>query len=131
MATAFTPLTLWADPPRNRFFLISEDHILPSGDLVLRTLTGREQRVDEAALPPFEVTEEQAKDWLKGEFGKILDTARGAVNRFVEKLRSGPGEPDRVADLREVLDRAEAIIALMIAAGRESEAAVDDLLSLA
>src|SRR6516225_2755413 len=93
-------LTLWASYERSRFFLVSDDCPLSSGNFVLRTITGREQRVDPTAVAPFEVTEEEAKEWVKGEFGKILDNARGAVNRFLERLRSGPEKPDRIAGLR-------------------------------
>jgi hypothetical protein len=110
-------MVLWSNQDRTRFFLILDDQLLPSGDFLLRTLTGREQCVDEAALAPYEVSEEQAKEWLKGEFGKMLDSARGAVNRFVEKLRAGPGKPDRIADLRELLDRIETILDLIVAEG--------------
>jgi hypothetical protein len=122
---------LWSDPARSRFFLIPARRTLPPGDFILRTITGREQRVHDAALAEFEVTEEQAKEWVKGEFGKILDTARGAVNRFVEKLRSGPGEPDRIVDVRDLLDRVEAIVELIIAASADGEVAMQDLESLA
>jgi hypothetical protein len=124
-------LTLWANSTRSRLFLLPDDHLLPPGDFVLRTITGREQRVEEMSLTPFEVTEEQAKEWLQGEFGKILDNARGTVNRFLERLRSGPGKPDRMADLRELLDRVEAIVELIIAANLDGAGGAEDVGSLA
>jgi hypothetical protein len=120
-------MTLWANTARRRFFLVPDEHPLPLGEFVLRTFTGREQRVDEAALAPYEVSEEQAKEWVKGEFGKTLDGARGAVNRFVERLRSGPGEPDRIADLRQLLDRIETILDLIVAEGEGRGAAPEDI----
>jgi hypothetical protein len=123
-------LTLWANHSSNRFFLVPDKHPFLRGEFLLRTITGREQRVDESALAGFEVTEEQAKEWVKGEFGKILDTARGAVNRFVEKLRGGPGEPNCVADLCELLDRLEALVELMISETGDGELAAEDIASL-
>ena len=66
------------------------DQQLPPGEFSITTITGRVIKVDEAALSPFEVTEEQAKAWLKDEFGKMLDGARAAVDRFVAKLRGEP-----------------------------------------
>jgi hypothetical protein len=126
-----TEMTLWSNSVRSRFFLIPDDNSLPPGDFVLRTITGREQRVASAALAPFEVSEEQAKEWLKDEFGKILDNARGGVNRFLEKLRSGPGKPDRISDLRELLDRIEAIVELIIAESPDGERATEEVESLA
>jgi hypothetical protein len=124
-------LILWSNPERGTFFLVPDDCGLAAGSFVLRTITGREQRVDESTLAEFEVTEEQAKEWVKSEFGKILDTARGAVYRFVEKLRGGPGKPNRIADLCELLDRVEALVDLMITETGYGEVAAGDVDSLA
>jgi hypothetical protein len=130
MTTNFA-LTLWANHERSRFFLVPDHYVISLGDLVLRTITGREQRVDPTAAAPFEVSEEQAKEWVKDEFGQILDNARGAVNRFLEQLRSGPEKPDRIADLRELLDRVEALVELIITETPDGERAAEDIESLA
>jgi hypothetical protein len=74
-----TTKTLWSDSARIRHFLVPDSETLPSGDFILRTLTGRQQEVDPEALAPFEVTREQAKAWLKDQFGQVLQTAKGAV----------------------------------------------------
>lgn len=89
MSPAPTP-TLWTDSARTRFFLIPDDRQLPEGKFLIKTITGRVIKVEEGALSDFEVTEEQAKAWLKDEFGKMLDGARAAVDRFVAKLRGEP-----------------------------------------
>jgi hypothetical protein len=86
MADDSQPVSLWTDPARTRFFLLPDDRQLPPGDFILRTLTGRELKVDPASLTAFELSEEQAKEWLKSEFGKLLDGARSAVDRFVQGL---------------------------------------------
>lgn len=88
MALELPEATLWSDLQRRRFFVIPDAETLPPGDFALHTLTGRSLRVDPAAAVRFEVTEDEAKAWLKGEFGTLLDTARGAIDRFIEKLRS-------------------------------------------
>jgi hypothetical protein len=124
-------LILWSNPERGTFFLVPNDCELAAGSFILRTITGREQRVEKMSLAPFEVTEEQAKEWVKGEFGQILDNARGVVNRFLEGLRSGPGKPDRIADFRELLDRVEAIVELIIAESPDGERATEEVESLA
>jgi hypothetical protein len=129
--SSLTSLTLWSDTARSHFFLIPDEHPLPAGNFVLRTLTGREQRVDEAALTHYEIGEEQAKEWVKGEFGKILNNARGAVNRFVEKLRGGPGRPRRIADISELLDRIETVLDLIVAEGGGEVAADRDIETMA
>jgi hypothetical protein len=131
MATDTRKMTLWADAGRGRFFLVPDDHPLAPGSFVLRTITGHKQRADPTAVAPFEVKEEQAKEWVKGEFGQILDNARGAVNRFLERLRNGPEKPDRIADLRELLDRVEAIVDLIAAASPDGEVAAEDIEALA
>jgi hypothetical protein len=52
-------------------------------------------QVDEAGLLPFEVSEDQAKAWLKSEFGNFLDSARAAADRFIADLRARTAELDR------------------------------------
>lgn len=83
--------TLWTDPARGRYFLIPDEEQLPPGEFVLRTLTGRELRVGEAAAAAFEVSEAEAREWVKAEFGELLDGARAGLERLVERLRRGPG----------------------------------------
>ena len=71
--------TLWSDPERSRFFLIPDDLDLPAGKFELRTVTGRQRDVDEAALPEFEISRDKAKIWLKEQFGQILTTAKTGI----------------------------------------------------
>lgn len=90
--------TLWSNHDRTRFFLIPDDPEIPPGDFVLRTLTGRELRVAPSALAEFEVSEQEAKEWLKAEFGKMLDGARSAIDGFVKKLHEAAREADTAAN---------------------------------
>lgn len=85
------PQTLWTDPARTRYFRIPDAERLPAGEFTLSTLTGRVMRVEGASAAAFEITEAEAKEWVKGEFGKLLDGARAGVDRFTERLRRGPG----------------------------------------
>ena len=79
--------TLWTNPARTRFFVVPDGQEFPPGEFTICTTTGREAKVDEATLPGFEVTEDQAKSWVKEEFGKLLDGVRHAADGFVAKLR--------------------------------------------
>jgi hypothetical protein len=88
---SLAPLTLWNNPGRSRYFLIPDDAQLPPGEFDLHTLTGRKLKVDPASLAPFELSEEQAKEWLRAEFGKMLDDARAAVDRFIQGLQERAG----------------------------------------
>lgn len=88
---------LWTDAARTKYYLISDDERLLPGSFVLRTLTGRELRVDPASLEQFELSEEQAKEWLKAEFGKMLDETRGAIDGFIKRLNEAAGKTDDAA----------------------------------
>ncbi|HKQ04347.1 MAG TPA: hypothetical protein VJ464_04390 [Blastocatellia bacterium] len=101
--------SLWTDTARTRFFLIPDDKQFPLGDFVLRTLTGREMEVDPTALAEYEISEQEAKGWLKGEFGKMLDGARAVADRFIEKLRQGPPGPaeDKKTEDKKMTDTKE------------------------
>jgi hypothetical protein len=100
---SLSPYTLWSDTARTRFFLIPDDEQLPPGEFDLRTITGRHLKVDAATLAQFEISEQEAKEWLKGEFGKMLEGARAAADRFIEKLRQGP--PDVTEDEKPAGDK--------------------------
>lgn len=88
--TAGLSKTLWYDQNRNRLFLIPDEEQLPSGDFILRTVTGRELRVEPESAAAFEIGEEEAKDWVKAEFGELLDGVRAGIDSFVERLKKGP-----------------------------------------
>ena len=109
-----TGAALWTDGARTRFFIVPDDAVLPAGDFALRTITGRKADVDPAALAPFEVSEPQAKAWLEGEFGRMLDTARGAVDRFVDRLRGADVDP--LLNIREPMEQLERASRRLIAA---------------
>jgi len=63
---------LWSNTDRTRQFSIPEALQLPPGEFVLRTGTGREQRVDPTALVTFEVSAEQAQAWAKAQLGEAM-----------------------------------------------------------
>lgn len=65
-------ITLWSAPESGRQFLIPNACQLPSGDFLLSTVTGREWRVDPAALAGFEVSDEEAKAWLKEQLKDVM-----------------------------------------------------------
>jgi hypothetical protein len=67
--------TLWSNHDRTRFFLIPDDRELPGGDFELKTITGRQQHTLENAVVEFEISRDEAKQWLKG----ALSGVRGAV----------------------------------------------------
>lgn len=100
-----SPETLWSDAPRTRFFLIPDHQQLPPGDFRIHTITGRKSDVDPAVLASFEITEDEAKKWLESQLGSLLDNARGAVERFIDRL--GGADQDPLAPVRNAIETLE------------------------
>jgi len=78
--------TIWTDLERRRFFLIPDGQELPLGEFRIFTITGRKQSVDPAALASFERTEAEAKEWLRSQFGVILDSLHAGAEALIRKL---------------------------------------------
>ena len=64
--------TLWSNVEKTRQFLIADIYQLPPGDFLLSTATGREWRVDPVALAKFEISDEEAKAWLKEQLRCVM-----------------------------------------------------------
>ena len=84
--------TLWSTPDHVRHFLLSDDADLPTGDFVLRTVVGRQKEVSEDAVLSYEVSEEEAKAWLKEQLGEVLGEAKTRLVDFAQKLREKTAE---------------------------------------
>ena len=91
--------TVWRTEEGTRYFLVPDDAELPAGEFAIRTVTGRHCKTSEEAVRSFEISEEQATEWLKLQFGNFLDGLRGAAEGFIakinlatEKLRSSSGD---------------------------------------
>jgi hypothetical protein len=84
--------TLWSDPGRSRFFLVPKNEELTSGDYPVRTITGLKNEVDLDSLIRFEVSREQASDWLKSEFSTAIDEAKKGFMDTLVRNKSEPPE---------------------------------------
>jgi|GEM_PF-5652712 len=83
--------TIWSDRTRTRHFVIPDDETLPTGDFVLRTTTGRQQQVDPDAAAPYEVSQDEAVEWLKSQLGQAVEDAKGAIMDSIrEKMAFEP-----------------------------------------
>lgn len=78
--------TLWTTPGRSCFFIIDEGHNFPPGDFLLCTFSGRQIQVDPTDLVPYEVSEEEANEFLAGQLREVLMEMK-------ERLLSGSGRP--------------------------------------
>lgn len=92
--------TLYTTPDRTRYFLIPDDADVPEGALTIRSFVGRERpgrvrSADEAAAVAYEVSEDEARSWVKEELGDVLGDVRERVLGFAERLK------ERTAGLRE------------------------------
>lgn len=87
-----TTKSIWSNATRDRHFLIPDSEELPSGEFNLLTVTGRQQQVDPEALAPYAISQEEAKAWLKDQFGQVVESAKQAV---MDSIRSKmASEPD-------------------------------------
>ena len=86
------PSTLWTDRNTGRQFLIPQETepSLPPGEFVLRSATGRQLRIEAAAVERFLVTPDEARAWLKSQLGQVLQQARDAIG---QALRGAPRQP--------------------------------------
>ena len=89
MNTKIAP-TLWSDMERSRFFLIPQDHQISPGEFSLRTITGRQIKVEPNALAPFEISREEAKIWLNSQFGQIVEEAKGKITNYLRNVGKSP-----------------------------------------
>lgn len=105
-----TYMTLWSTSERSRFFLIPDERDLPSGNFELRTVTGRHQQVDESVLAEFEVSREEAKVWLKEQFGQMLSASKSGIMDSLKNWRSSqaksPPNPDQTGAASEAQNTA-------------------------
>ncbi|MCB9687388.1 MAG: hypothetical protein H6738_03780 [Alphaproteobacteria bacterium] len=74
---------LYFTADRARFFLVPPDVVVPAGELVLHTLQGTTDRLDEEALAPHEVDQDAAKahvdaGWERG-VARIRDAWRDLI----------------------------------------------------
>jgi hypothetical protein len=83
MTQSRTQHTLWLNAAQTRFFLIPANVHLLAGDFLLRSLGGKEQRVNEATLAPFEVSEEQLQTQIQAELRQSLSGADSDLAGFL------------------------------------------------
>lgn len=86
--------TVWSTPDRNRHFVIPDDTDLPTGPFALRTVVGRQMDVDEQAALHYEVSRDEAKEYLKQQMGDVVEQAKDAVMGW---LRKGTETPSAAA----------------------------------
>ncbi|MDP2308026.1 MAG: hypothetical protein Q8P18_18520 [Pseudomonadota bacterium] len=86
--------TLYATEDRKRFFYVPDDASLPSGDFVVRSLTGKKLTVDPVALDVFEVPEAEAmklaQDVLLGFADKVRTAAMGVAKALTQPPKLHP-----------------------------------------
>lgn len=89
-ANAASPRTLYSTGPPRRFYLVPDDADLPSGELVLTSLTKQRLLVDPEAVQGFEVSADRARE--------IAEKTARAVARKAEELAGGAQEVrDKIA----------------------------------
>ena len=90
--------TLWSNHDRSRFFLIPDDRSLPNGPFELKTITGRQQFVDETTVLTFELSRDDAKAWLNNQLSQVLATANKTIINAIHRWRSPSSPPANHSD---------------------------------
>ena len=90
--------TLWCNPEKNRYFLISKIQKIPHGELVLQSPQGQQRQVDLLAVIPFEVTRDEVESWLDSHVGQTTGGKKCTIEDFFnEKQESGHDRPGEEA----------------------------------
>ncbi len=86
-----TKRRLLLDPETERWYALPKDLTLPDGELLLREIGGREVHVDAEFVTPFEVTRDEAKQWLKEGIGEVVrEGAQGLFDVFRRSRAQSP-----------------------------------------
>ena len=101
---------LWTDAQQKRYFLIPEYALWPKGSFILRTFTGQEQSIDPAGLSNFEMTPQQAQQYVQAQMNQALEQTKSAfanlwgiaAQQAVPKQLSSP-------PLNELLEKPEVL----------------------
>lgn len=88
-------LTLWFTEDRSRFFLVPDGQAFSLGASIIKTLTDQRETVALESLAPFEITEDQARRWAKGQLGQTLDELKHGLDERLADLRRQLDEKDR------------------------------------
>lgn len=101
--------TLWTNTDQSRYFLVPESQELAEGSFPLRTFTGEERSVDEAALVSFEITEEEARAHSVAQVEQVAANARDAFSNYLNLLadRAEAMAAERAAEQEATQDAAK------------------------
>jgi len=76
---------IWKDNTTAKHYLIPESAILVAGPLKLTTPNGKSRYVEPDAVQPFEISKENAREWLLQQTGDVLEKARHSITATIEE----------------------------------------------
>jgi hypothetical protein len=91
---------LWTDTKRSRYFLIPEKQKLARGSFVIHTLTGKQKKVTQIAIAPFEISETDAKNYIQTEINQGMQQAK---TTFSHLISSSTQTSEEVASVPNVI----------------------------
>lgn len=119
-----------------RFYLVPDGEELPGGSFCISNLSGQIRSVEQTRLEPFEVTEEQARQWARDQLGQALGKVRSAVDEKFAEWRKNldefhqtpPGKdssvtPDATLGLLDLLKQLPVVVGKGYYAAGASQAA--------
>jgi hypothetical protein len=86
--------TLWTDSNRTRFFAIPSGEELPPGEFLIRTVTGRQQSIDLSVVVQYELSKEEATEWLTAQLTQVVNQGKDAIIGFFERKRAALWETE-------------------------------------
>lgn len=101
--------TIYIDPSRSRFFLVPSeaDSALPTGELVLRTLTGKTRNVSEEAVASYQLTEDAAKAYVQEKMEAVqavIQDLQTSLTTLLTDFAKAANPEGRLAKLLAVLE---------------------------
>lgn len=117
-------MELWNSEDRTRWFLIPGTIEWPMGTVRIQGLFGKHADVEPFWLTPFEITEEQARQWARDQLGQALGEVRNAVDEKIAEWRKKLNEfnqtplgkdslvtPDAASGLLDLLKQLPGVVA--------------------
>ena len=88
-------LSLWLGSEGTKFFLVPDNFILPSGSFPITNRDGTSKSVDLSSVKVFEVSEDEALRWARGELGETLGELRQNIDEKLAEWRRQLDELDQ------------------------------------
>jgi hypothetical protein len=74
---------LWTDSQKTRYFLIPENSEITAGEFQILTVHGNEKKVDLTNIISWEISADEASQYLQLDMNQVLETAKNAFSNLI------------------------------------------------